>query len=250
MYSISLMFPVYGDELTIRLITKKAIDLFARLRCDYEIVIVDDGSPDRSGEIADELAREYGCVKVIHHLVNKGYGAALRSGLAACTKEVICLIDGDDQYDVRDLPKLLKLIDYYPFVITFRYKKVYSTIRMFISWTYNVVLRYLFRTRFRDISTGLRLVKRSLLDDVSLESNSPFIGAELTIKIMLKGYPIGEVGIQTFPRVFGKSNSTSIKNIIATIKEMLIIYRKIFSNGHNKPSNHERMEQEYIYGKH
>jgi glycosyltransferase involved in cell wall biosynthesis len=238
------MFPVYGDERTVRPITKKAIDLFASLRCEYEIVIVDDGSLDRSGEIADELAREYDCVKVIHHPTNKGYGAALRSGLAACTKEVICLIDGDDQYDVCDLPKLLKVIDYYPLVITFRYKKIYSTLRMFISWMYNVILRFLFRTRFRDISTGLRLLKRSLLADIFLESNSPFIGAEMTIKVMLKGYPVGEVGIQTFPRVIGKGTSTSVKNILATIKDMLIIYRKIFSRGYDLPPNGAHMEKQ------
>jgi glycosyltransferase involved in cell wall biosynthesis len=242
-YSISLAFPVYGDELTVRPLTEKAIDLFIRLGCEYEIVIVDDGSPDRSGEIADELAREYECVKVIHHPGNKGYGAALRSGLAACTKDIICLTDGDDQYDVYDLPKLLKLIDYYPLVITFRYKKIYSNTRMFISWSYNCVLRFLFRTHFRDISTGLRIMKRSLLDDISLETNSPFIGAELAIKTMLKGYPVGEVGIQTFPRVLGKGASTSMKNIIATIKDMLHIHGKIFSRGYDLPSNGERQEK-------
>ncbi|MBW2176450.1 MAG: glycosyltransferase family 2 protein [Deltaproteobacteria bacterium] len=244
MHSISLMFPVYGDELTVQPLTEKAIDLFARLDCEYEIIIVDDGSPDRSGEIADELAQAYDCVKVIHHPVNKGYGAALRSGLAACTKDVICLTDGDDQYDVCDLPKLLKVIDYYPLVITFRYKKIYSTVRMFISWTYNVILRFLFRTHFRDISTGLRLVKRSLLADIFLESNSPFIGAELTIKVMLRGYPVGEVGIQTFPRVLGNGTSTSMKNILATIKDMIIIHRKIFSKDYDLPSSGERMEKD------
>ena len=240
MHSISLMFPVYGDEATVRPMTEKAIDMFDRLGCEYEIVIVDDGSPDRSGEIADELASEYDSVRVIHHPVNKGYGAAVRTGLAACTKDFICLTDGDDQYDVYDVPKLLKLTDYYALVITFRYKKIYSTTRIFISWVYNVVLRFLFRTDFRDVSTGLRLVKRSLLDDICLETNSPFIGAELAIKAMLKGYPVGEVGIQTFPRVFGQGSSTSMKNIIATIRDMLDIYGKIFSRDYDLPPNRER----------
>jgi glycosyltransferase involved in cell wall biosynthesis len=244
MHSISLMFPVYGDELTVQPLTEKAIHMFTHLGCEYEIVIVDDGSPDRSGEIADELARVYDCVKVIHHPVNKGYGAALRTGLAACTKEVICLTDGDDQYDVWDLPKLLKVFDHYPLVITFRYKKIYSNVRMFISWAYNVVLRFMFRTHFRDISTGLRLMKRSLLNEISLESNSPFIGAELTIKAMLRGYPVGEVGIQTFPRVLGNGNSTSIRNIFATIKDMVIIHRKIFSKDYDLPSRGERSEKD------
>ena len=86
-----------------------------------------------------------------------------------------------------------------------------------MSWVYNVVLRFLFRTPFRDVSTGLRLVRRAVLQDVELESTSPFIGAELAIKTMLKGYRVGEVGIQTFPRSFGRGSSTSIPNILATI---------------------------------
>ncbi|MBW2614523.1 MAG: hypothetical protein JRE12_19520 [Deltaproteobacteria bacterium] len=107
-----------------------------------------------------------------------------------------------------------------------------------------MILRFLFRTHFRDISTGLRLVKRSLLADIFLESNSPFIGAELTIKVMLRGYPVGEVGIQTFPRVLGNGTSTSMKNILATIKDMIIIHRKIFSKDYDLPSSGERMEKD------
>ena len=152
----------------------------------------------------------------------------------------MCFPDGDDQYEVNDFVKLLKLRDRYDLIITFRYKKIYSSTRLFISWFYNKLLRFLFRTPFRDVSTGLRMVRRSILPDIELEARSPFIGAELAIKAMLHGYRVGEVGIQTFPRTFGQGSSTSVRNIVATIADMWRIYRKIFSEGYDLPPGRPR----------
>ena len=141
---------------------------------------------------------------------------------------------------VEDFRKLLKLKDRYDLIITFRYRKIYSGSRIFVSWVYNVVLRFFFRTPFRDVSTGLRVVRRTVLQDVELESTSPFIGAELAIKTMLKGYRVGEVGIQTFPRSFGSGSSTSVPNILATIADMWRIYRRVFSDAYDLPSGRAR----------
>lgn len=238
--SISLFFPVYGDEGTVRLVAEKALRFLSSVEAEYEIIIVDDGSPDQSGEIADALAREHSCIRVIHHPRNLGYGAALRSGLAACKFEHICMIDGDDEYDIHDFHKLLRLKDYYDLIITFRYKKLYSNMRVFISWVYNTLLRWMFRTSFRDVSTGIRLVRKSALQAIELESNSPFIGAEMATKLMLKGYRIGEVGIQTFPRAFGRGASTSVPNILATMRDMWRIYNKVFSDRYDLPPERGR----------
>lgn len=235
--NISLFFPVFRDERTVRTVTEKALAVLRDVANNYEVVIVDDGSPDRAGEIADELAGEYPEVTVIHHPENLGYGAAIRSGLGHCQYEWICFTDGDDEYDVNDLRKLIALEDFYDLIITFRYVKVYNSRRQIISWVYNKTLRALFRTHYRDISTGLKLIRKSLADQISYQSNSPFIGAELTIKSMLKGYRVGEVGIQTFPREFGKGASTSVRNIIATIRDMFRVYRTIFSPGYELPEN-------------
>jgi glycosyltransferase involved in cell wall biosynthesis len=237
---ISLFFPVYRDERTVRTVTEKALVVLRDLAERYEVVIVDDGSPDRAGEIADQLAREYPEVSVIHHSVNRGYGAAIRSGLAHCQYEWICFTDGDDEYDVNDLRKLIAVKDFYDLVITFRYVKAYSGDRQLISWVYNKSLRALFHTNYRDISTGLRLIRKSLAEQIECQSNSPFIGAEITIKSMLKGYRVGEVGIQTFPREFGKGASTSPANILATIRDMVSVYRTIFSLGYEMPENRRR----------
>jgi glycosyltransferase involved in cell wall biosynthesis len=238
--SMSLLFPVYNDEGTVRIVAEKALALLASFGEEYEVIIVDDGSPDRSGQIADELARGNPHIRVVHHHTNRGYGTAVRSGIAASRYEYVCMTDGDDQYEVEDLRKLLKLRDRYDLIITFRYKKIYSGVRIFVSWVYNRLLRFMFRTPFRDVSTGLRMANRPVLEDVELEASSPFIGAELAIKAMLKGYRVGEVGIQTFPRVFGSGSSTSIRNILATIRDIWQIYRRVFSHTYDLPPGREK----------
>jgi len=237
---ISVFFPVYNDEATVRPITEKALRILSNLTDNYEVVIVDDCGPDRSGEVAEELAKENEHITVVHHPENLGYGAAIRTGLATVRYEWICFTDGDDEYDLEDLRKLWRLRHHYDLIITFRYAKLYSGIRIFISAVYNFVLRRLFRTRYRDISTGLRLIRKEVVDDLDLEATSPFIGAEIAIKTMLKGYPVGEVGIQTFPREFGKGASTSFPNILKTIKDMLRARRKIFSSEYDLPLTRTR----------
>lgn len=236
-HNITLFFPVYNDAVTIRRVAEKAETFLKNVAQKYEIIIIDDGSPDDSGKIADQLALEYPCIKVIHHPQNRGYGAALKSGFAAATYEIICFTDGDDEYDVFDFYKLIKLVDFYDLIITFRYRRMYSHLRIIISKVYNFLLRLLFRISYRDISTGLRLVRKSVIEDVILESDSPFIGAELTVKVMLKGYRIGEVGIQTFPREFNKGSAVTIRNIFSTVKDIIKIYKSIFSKNYELSSN-------------
>ena len=237
---ISLCFPVYRDERTVRRVTEKSLAVLDALAREGEVVIVVDGSPDRSGEIADELAREDARVRVVHHPHNLGYGEAIKTALREARYEWICLTDGDDEYDVRDLAKLMSVAEFYDLVITFRYVKLYGGLRIFISWVYNGLIRRMFRTPYRDVSTGLKLLRSKLVDELTIESSSPFIGAEITIKATLRGFRVGEVGIQTFPRSFGRSESTTPANIVATIREMVRTYRSIFSSEYDMPPGRPR----------
>jgi glycosyltransferase involved in cell wall biosynthesis len=232
---LSVFFPVYNDEATVGRVTEKALRVCGEITDTYEVIIVDDGSPDASGRIADALAEKHDAVRVIHHAHNRGYGAAVRSGLQASRYEWICFTDGDDEYDLRDLKKLWRLRHHYDLIITFRYVRRYSGFRILLSRVYNMVLRHLFYTRYRDVSTGLRLVRKPLVDELTLEATSPFIGAEIAIKSMLKGYRVGEMGIQTFPREFGRGNSTTPQNIYRTIVDMVRCYRRVFSTQYELP---------------
>jgi glycosyltransferase involved in cell wall biosynthesis len=240
--SLSVFFPVYHDEATVQRVTEKALRVCGEIADSYEVIIIDDGSPDASGRIADALAAEHAAVRVVHHPRNLGYGAAVRSGLRASRYDWICFTDGDDEYDLRDLRKLWRLRQHYDLIITFRYVRRYSGFRTLVSRVYNVVLRHLFYTRYRDVSTGLRLVRKSVVDGLTLEATSPFIGAEIAIKSMLKGYRVGEAGIQTFPREFGQSASTSPQNIYRTIVDMIRCYRRVFSTDYELPEGEPTRE--------
>ena len=106
-----------------------------------------------------------------------------------------------------------------------------------MSYVYNKLLRLIFQTRFRDISCGLKLIRKEVVDELDLISTSCFVGAEITIKTMLKGFRIGEIGIQTFPRQFGQSSSTSVKSILATLRDLRLVYRMVFSTDYDRPMN-------------
>ena len=197
------MFPLYKDRGTVRAMINNSEKILKKLKKKYEIVIVDDGCPEKSGLLAKKIAKKKLNIRVILHKKNLGYGAAIRTGLKKCKNDLIFAIDGDAEYSVNDLPRLIKASNKSDLVITYRYKKKYKTTRIIISWIYNTILRFLFKTNFKDISTGSRLVKKKLLKRIKLTSSSPFLGAELAIKSMKSGFKVNEIGINTYPRSFG-----------------------------------------------
>jgi len=225
--SISLMFPVYKDKKTVEFMIKKSIQVLKKLKRKYEIVVVDDGCPQNSGKLALKIAKKFANIKVFFHKKNLGYGAALKTGLKKCKNDWIFMIDGDAEYDVKDLYRLLGAGKNYDLVITYRYKKKYNTYRIIISWVYNAILRLLFNIKFRDISTGSRLVSKKLIKRIKLKSNSPFMGAELAIKAGLAGYKVCEIGIHTYPTTFRSGSSVSLKNILLTLRDMILLFVRI-----------------------
>ena len=225
--SISLMFPLYKDRSTVKLMIKKSVNVLKKLKKKYEIIIVDDGRPQNSGKLDTQISKKYSNVKVFFHKKNLGYGAALKTGFKKFKNDWIFMIDGDNEYDVNDLFRLVKASENYDLVITYRYKKKYTTSRILISWIYNAILRLIFNLKFRDISTGSRFVSRKLVKRIKLRSNSPFVGAELAIKAELAGYKVSEIGIHTYPRTFGTGSSVSFKNILLTLKDMFLLFSRI-----------------------
>ena len=218
------MFPLYKDSRTVKKMITKSLKVLKKLTDRYEVVIVDDGCPEKSGLLAKNFSKNIKKIKVIFHKQNLGYGSAIKTGLKNCKYQWIFQTDGDAEYDVNDLKKLIKLTNRSDLIITYRFKKKYKTSRIIISWIYNAILRVLFLTNFKDISTGSRLIKKKMLKKIKLKSKSPFIGAELAIKSKYSGLKVSEVGIHTYPRSFGSGSTVSFKNIVLTIEEMLKMY--------------------------
>jgi len=226
--SIAIFFPVYRDEGTVETVALKSLKVLSDIASNYKVIIVDDGSPDRSGEIADKLADKYPDIISVRHETNSGYGAALQTGFKySANYEWICFTDGDDQYDVNELRHLSKLFHHYDLIVTFRYSKIYGTLRSFISFIYNFIIRLLFKSHLRDHNCGLKVIRAEVVKGMELISDSAFIGAEIIINTMVKGYPIGEAGIKTYPRTFGESSVMSVKHITSSIRDMFRVYNKI-----------------------
>lgn len=218
----SFFCPAYNDEKNITTVVEKAVTLFSEIARDYEICIINDGSPDDTGKVCEELSQKYEKVKVIHHETNLGYGAALKDGFLNADKfEYICFTDGDNQYDVYDFQKLIPLLPEYDMVIGLREHNANSNIRKVISFCYNFSIRLLFGTKFKDMGAALRIVKRSTLNNINIICKGSFAPAEIIIKLHKLGYKIGTIPISSYPRLYGKSTSLSPKNFVKTILEMI-----------------------------
>jgi len=225
--SLSVFFPAYYDEHNISKVTEGAIRVLEELGVeDYEIVIINDGSPDRTGEVADGLAAKHDKVRVIHHPRNLGYGAALRSGFAAATKEYVFYTDGDNQFDLNELKKFVALIPHTDIVSGFRVDKQYSSYRKFTSFVYNLILRMLFGIQDRDVDCAFKLYPTRLFREITLESQDAFIDAEIAIKARMLGYTATEVGVTHLPRLDGISTGARPSVIFRTLGEIYRYYRK------------------------
>ena len=225
--SISLVFPLYKDKSTVKIMISKSLQILRKTKKKFELIIVDDGCPQNSGKIAQLHAKNNSKIKVFFHKKNIGYGAAIKTGIKKSKYECIFLIDGDNEYNVNDLPRMLKAFKNNDLVITRRYKNKNNLNRIFISWVYNKILRFLFKTNFKDVSVGSRLLSKKLKNKIILKSDTPFLNAELAIKSKYCGYNIVEVGIQHHPRVIGNGSVVSIKNIFLMIKEIIVLFIQI-----------------------
>ena len=222
--SISLVFPLYKDKSTVKIMISKSLNILKKTKKKFEIIIIDDGCPQNSGKVAQAYSKKNSKIKVFFHKKNKGYGAAIKTGIKKSKYDCIFLIDGDNEYNVNDLPRMLNAFKHNDLVITYRYKNKNNLNRIFISWAYNFILRFLFKTSYKDVSVGSRLLSKKLKNKIIIKSDTPFINAELAIKSKYCGYKVQEIGIQHNPRVIGNGSVVSIKNILLMIREIIVLF--------------------------
>ena len=196
---------------------------------DFEVVVVNDGSQDETGEVLARLQHEYGPrLRVVTHQVNRGYGGALRSGFAAATKEFVFYTDGDGQYDVEELPKLLEhMAPDVGLVNGYKLERQDPWHRILIGKLYNSFARRIFRIRLRDIDCDFRLIRRRLLDDIRLTSTSGTICVELVRKLEMNPMRVVEVGVHHYPRLHGRSQFFRVRSLVKTLVQLTRLYVRL-----------------------
>jgi glycosyltransferase involved in cell wall biosynthesis len=219
--SLSIFFPAYNDAGTIASLALIAHMTARTLTDDYEVIVVDDGSPDHTGELLDEMARHFPWLKVVHHPQNRGYGGALRTGFETAAKELVFYTDGDAQYDPRELVRLHEaLTPEVDFVNGYKIGRSDPLHRKVIGKAYHLFVRTMFGLRLRDVDCDFRLMRRDVFRKVTLTRSSGVICVELMKKVQDHGFRIAQVPVHHFHRTYGKSQFFNFPRVARTLVDL------------------------------
>ncbi|MCX5644500.1 MAG: glycosyltransferase family 2 protein [Phycisphaerae bacterium] len=227
--SITVFFPCYNEQDNVAKVANQAIEVLAGLSADYEIIIVNDGSSDDTGRVADQIAADHNRVRVIHHPRNLGYGAALQSGFRAAVKELVFFTDGDAQFDLAELPPWLPLMKEYDIVCGYRMNRQDNFVRRINGWLWTKMTGWLFALKLRDIDCAFKLFRRAVFDGLKMESTGALINTEILARAARKGYRMTQRGVHHYPRTAGKQTGCNPKVIARAFKELLRLRRRILS---------------------
>jgi glycosyltransferase involved in cell wall biosynthesis len=220
---LSYFFPAHNEEANLEGLVGEALEVLPTLAETFEIVIVNDGSRDATGRIADELtAANPGVVRAVHHPTNLGYGAALLSGFRAARHDHAGFTDGDRQFRVEDLGRLIDRMaeaDRPDVVVGFRIKRADPLVRTVYARAYRLANRIFFGLRLRDVDCACKLFRREALEGLAVESGGAFFSAELMIKLQAAGRSVAEIGVPHHPRTAGSPTGAKPSVVLRAMRD-------------------------------
>jgi len=225
--SLSIVLPCCNEEGNVVRVATQALEVGRRLTRDFEIIIVNDGSRDRTGPLADELARTHANVRVIHHEKNLGYGAAVAAGLRAARLPWVFYTDGDGQFNLNQLESALPLLDRHDVVAGFRLDRKEGSVRRLNGWLWTQLVNAVFGLRTRDVDCAFKIFPREFLQGITLHSGGALISAELLCQAKRSNLSIGTVGVNHLPRLAGQSTGGDPRVIVRAFKELFTLRAKI-----------------------
>ncbi len=225
--SVSVVVPAYNEEANLRRCVDDIVGFLKKKDWDWEIIVVNDGSTDRTGEIAKQLAKRIPCFRVVTNRPNRGYGASLKAGFAAASKDLICFIPADNQYDFSEITKLLRQREETDADIVSGVRQgggKDSLYRLGLRWIWNKLVYALFGHLATDIDCGFKLFKRSILEQIGLPSNGAMIDTQLFAGARARGLKIAEVAVTHLPRQAGNSTGGNIKVVFKALRELMVFW--------------------------
>jgi len=221
MSSLSIIIPAYNEEENVATTVEEVSAVAQQLEMDYEIIVVNDGSTDRTGEIGRELEQRIPNFRLVEHHPNRGYGGSLKAGYAAATTELITYVPADNQFDFREVDRFLAQIDEADIVCGYRANRQDNVIRRFNAFGWNTLVRLLFGYLCRDIDCGFKMFRRNVLERISLVSNGAMIDTEFLAGARARGMRIAEVPVTHRPRVAGEATGANLQVIIKAFRDLL-----------------------------
>ena len=244
--SITAFFPAYNDAGTIASMVVTADRTLRALTDDYEVIVVNDGSPDHTGEVLADLQSRYPHLRVVTHVKNRGYGGALRSGFANASKALICYTDGDAQYDPREFRLLVeRLTDDVDVVQGYKIQRSDPLHRIVIGKIYHTVVQTMFGLPIRDVDCDMRLIRRQVFDEVDLTRDSGVICVEMMTKITQAGFRMTEVPVHHYHRAYGQSQFFNFRRVGRVGVDLIRLWIElVLLRGIRRktPSKHSRRE--------
>lgn len=225
--SISVIFPAYNEEANIEKSVAVAREAMGKFFDVVEVIVVNDGSSDRTGELIDRMAAESPEVRPIHHARNGGYGAALRTGLYAAKNDLVFFSDSDLQFDLEEIRHLLEWIDKYEIVAGYRANRADPFLRRFNAWGWNMLVRMALGLKVRDIDCAFKLFRREVFEKVKLASVGAMINTELLTRAQQEGMRIKEVPVSHYPRVAGTQTGANLRVIVKAFRELLVMRQRL-----------------------
>lgn len=226
--SLSVFFPAYNDAPSLPGLIEKTFAVLSEHAETFEVIVVNDGSHDDTAAVLRALGARFGPrLRVIEHPENRGYGAALRTGFEAVRYDLVFYTDGDGQYDVAEVPLLLReMKEGVGLVNGYKLERNDPWHRVCIGWIYNRFARALFGILVRDIDCDFRLMRRDVLQRLHLQSSTGSICVELVLGIELSGCGVAEVGVHHYPRLHGRSQFFRIRSLLTTMAQLIELYAR------------------------
>jgi glycosyltransferase involved in cell wall biosynthesis len=241
--SISVVLPAFDEEPNIEPMVRACLEALPAMTTDFEVIVVDDGSSDGTRAAVERLVDEsYPVVRLLAHDQNRGYGAAIRTGLQHSRKQLVFYTDADRQFDVAELAYFLPMMKDLDLVVGFRVYRYDAVLRSMISWVYNRIVRLLFRVRVRDVDCAFKLMRAEVRDKLALETDDFFIDTEIVARARKWNFRIGEKGVRHYPRVAGET-TVAPGDVVRTLKTIARMWRRIYM-----PNESQRAEGESIAG--
>jgi glycosyltransferase involved in cell wall biosynthesis len=219
--SLSVVIPAYNEEANVATAVERVSQVVQSLDMEYEIIVVNDGSRDRTGEIARELQTRIPHMKLVEHFPNRGYGGALKAGFAAAQYDWIAFTASDNQFDLAEISSLLARSTEADIVSGYRTNRQDPLIRKLNALGWNSVVRLLFGFLSRDIDCGFKLFRRELLDHIHVESNGAMIDTEFLAGARARGYKIADVPVTHLPRQAGHPTGANLKVILKAFRDLV-----------------------------